>query len=512
MKKVINVLQFVRGCEPRDPKIDLYEPMRGHIALLRKYGFCGTFLLQYDALIDPRFVALAREAQPIAEIGLWLEVVQPLAERADVAWKGRFPWDWESNRGTLIAYTPSERRKMLDVAVHTFQETFGYTPKSVGAWVLDAVSLQYLQETYGISAACNCVNQYGTDGYTLWGGNTVAYYPSRKNILSPAQTAENQIGVPVFRMLGADPIYQYDWYLRDGMGIVTLEPSLSLWKKPGGGYDKDWIEWFFCETYNDKTGTPFVYAQAGQENSFGWDSMKDGLRLQCEKIAKMRDRGQIETLTLSQTGEWFRGQYSLTPALSQTAMTDWHSKKQKSVWYNSRYYRVNLFLKDTAFGIRDCYLFDENYPERYLSEKCETPACTFDTLPLWDGMRQSMGKESALLRLCDEYGEPLIVKEFTYSQEGDVGICTVKAGNGEFKIKCHSRRLSFYSECKTEFMLIGDTGKKVPDFAVTVKSDRVECVYRGYSYRVFVQKGTLCGNRAISKKGVLEIAFTRREE
>ena len=91
MKKVINVLQFVRGCEPRDPKIDLYEPMRGHIALLRKYGFCGTFLLQYDALIDPRFVALAREAQPIAEIGLWLEVVQPLAERADVAWKGRFP-------------------------------------------------------------------------------------------------------------------------------------------------------------------------------------------------------------------------------------------------------------------------------------------------------------------------------------------------------------------------------------------------------------------------------------
>ena len=193
-------------------------------------------------------------------------------------------------------------------------------------------------------------------------------------------------------------------------------------------------------------------------------------------------------------------------------MTDWRGEGQKSVWYNSRYYRVNLFLKDTAFGIRDCYLFDENYPERYLSEKCETPACTFDTLPLWDGMRQSTGKGSALLRLCDEYGEPLTVKEFTYSQEGDVGICTVKTGNGEFKIECHARRLSFYSEGKTDFTLIGDTGKKVPDFAVTVKCDRAECVYRGYSYCVFVRKGALCGNRAISEKGVLEIDFTRREE
>ena len=234
--------------------------------------------------------------------------------------------------------------------------------------------------------------------------------------------------------------------------------------------------------------------------------------MQCEKIAKMRDRGQIETLTLSQTGEWFRGQYSFTPALSQTAMTDWHGEGQKSVWYNCCRYRLNLFVKNTTLGIRDCYLFDENYPERYLSEKCETPACTFDTLPLWDGMRQSMGKESALLRLCDEYGEPLIVKEFTYSQEGDVVICTVKTENGAVIIECRPKRLGFYSENKTEFTLIGDTGKKVPDFAVTVKSDRAECVYRGYSYRVFVRKGTLCGNRAISEKGVLEIDFTRREE
>lgn len=512
MKKVINVLQFVRGCEPRDPKIDLYEPMRRHIGLLRKYGFCGTFLLQYDALIDPRFVALAREAQPIAEIGLWLEVVQPLAERADVAWKGRFPWDWESNRGTLIAYTPDERRKMLDAAVDTYRKTFGTPPKSAGAWVLDAVSLNYLQTKYGITAACNCVNQYGTDGYTLWGGNTIAYYPSKNNILSPAQTAENQIDVPVFRMLGADPIYQYDWYLRDGMGIVTMEPSLSLWGKPGGGYQKDWIEWFFRENYNDATGIPFAYVQVGQENSFGWDSMQAGLALQCEKIAALRDMGQIETLTLAQTGEWFRKQYAITPALSQVALSDWHGEGQKSVWYNSSRYRVNLFMQGETLAVRDCHIFDENYPERYLHAVCDTPACMFDTLPLWDGLRQSKGGASALLRFADNSGAPLAVKRFVYTQEGDTGVCTAQTDCDTLTVECYPAKIRMAGASGKDFMLVGDGGKAIPEHTVTVKNNRVDFVYRGYAYGVTVRQGRLRGSRAISENGILEIDLAKERK
>lgn len=75
-------------------------------------------------------------------------------------------------------------------------------------------------------ASCNCKDQYGTDGYTLWGGYwNQAYYPSRLNGYMPAQTQEGQIPVPVFRMLGSDPIYQYDTGLGHSIqGVITLEP------------------------------------------------------------------------------------------------------------------------------------------------------------------------------------------------------------------------------------------------------------------------------------------------
>jgi hypothetical protein len=41
----------------------------------------------------------------------------------------------------------------------------------------------------------------------------------------PAQNAENQIPVPIFRMLGSDPIHQYDNGLGTGwQRVVSLEP------------------------------------------------------------------------------------------------------------------------------------------------------------------------------------------------------------------------------------------------------------------------------------------------
>lgn len=50
----------------------------------------------------------------------------------------------------------------------------------------------------------------GDGGYTIWGGYwNQAIIPSRVNAYMPAQTEEGQIPVPIFRMLGSDPIYQY---------------------------------------------------------------------------------------------------------------------------------------------------------------------------------------------------------------------------------------------------------------------------------------------------------------
>ena len=42
-------------------------------------------------LILPEYIALLEEYRDQIEIGLWLEVVQPMAEEADIPWKGRWP-------------------------------------------------------------------------------------------------------------------------------------------------------------------------------------------------------------------------------------------------------------------------------------------------------------------------------------------------------------------------------------------------------------------------------------
>ena len=77
----INLVNFVRGCEPRKP-MDLYTPTAREIAVNRENGLKGTFLLQYDALLRPDFQELfLREQGDDMELGLWLEMCRPLQRR-----------------------------------------------------------------------------------------------------------------------------------------------------------------------------------------------------------------------------------------------------------------------------------------------------------------------------------------------------------------------------------------------------------------------------------------------
>jgi hypothetical protein len=379
--RIVNIINFVRGVEPRT-NVDLYEPVAQQVALLNKYDLPGTFLLQYDALMQPRFIKLMKEQlNAKGEIGGWFEVVQPMVEEAGLTWRGRYPWDWHTNVGFSVGYSPEEREKLVDVFMHGFEETFGYLPKSVGSWFMDAHTLAYMADKYGVSASCNCKDQIGTDGYTLWGGYwNQAYYPSRLNALMPAQSVAEQIPIPVFRMLGSDPIYQYECGLgENGQGVVSLEPVYK-----GGGGNPPWVRWFF----NIVTEAPclaFAYAQAGQENSFGWPDMAAGLTDQVELLAELQRQGKVRVETLAAAAEWFRGKYPLTPATAVVALDDYQKHGHKSVWYDSRFYRANLFWEDGTLRIRDIHKFDERYPERYLKDTVSTTWCAYDTLPIVDG-------------------------------------------------------------------------------------------------------------------------------
>lgn len=496
VKRVVNIFNFVRAIEPRIPSITpevLLETTSRQIDLVNRHNLPATFALQYDALIDPGYQALLRGSlDPRCEIAAWWEIVQPLVEKAGIEWRGRFPWDWHADVGFSTGYSPEDRERLVDVYMADFRDNLGYYPRTVGSWFIDTHSLAYMADRYGIAASCNCKDQIGTDGYTLWGGYwNQGYYPSRRNAYLPAQDEAAQIPVPVFRMLGSDPIYQYDSGLQSRIqGVITLEPTYSV-----GGGDPAWVDWFL-KIVGEEPCLAFSYAQAGQENSFTWNRFGEALSMQVERIAKLAREEKITVETMEQTGKWFRNRFKVTPATAVTATDDWKGEGRKTVWYNSRYYRVNMLWEHDDFRIRDIHLFDQGYADPYLVEPLRSSACEYDAPPLVDGFNWSGAETIAGIRVVDLAGSCGAVAVGAPDVRGDAKsglavFCSLAHG-GRLEIRCGERVLSFRfvdvpRSMRPALAMTWQSGVPVP--FVEIGRQSLKCIHKDFLYKVVSLEG-----------------------
>jgi len=384
VKPTVNIVNFVRGVEPRNPSLDLVEPLRQEIALNTKHSLPNTILMQYDAMQRDDIMAVARGAQrDLTEYGVWFEVVQALSEKAGIKWRGRtgYSWDWYVNPGFLMAYAPKERERLVDELFALFREKFGEYPKSVGSWLLDAHSMDYMQRKYGVKGFCICREQDNVDAYSLRGGYfNGAYYPSRRNMLSAAVDMANAIKAPVFRLLTPDPIYNYAGSIKPTSAVVcpTLEP---VW--PGGG-KHEIVDWYF-RVYGGPGLLNLSYMQIGQENSFGWPRISKGLPYQIEKVVEARAAGRVVVERFCDTAERFMREHPANCPQTQVALEDWCGQA-KSVWYNSRHYRANLLWHDGALRIRDIHKMCDDYEESYLDGVCRGMKAEYLTPAVVDGL------------------------------------------------------------------------------------------------------------------------------
>ncbi|HXI72755.1 MAG TPA: hypothetical protein VNN22_20645 [Verrucomicrobiae bacterium] len=441
--RIVNIYNFVRNSDYRVPDSEevLYETTRKQIELIKPTGLPATWALQYDALINPRYQKLFKEQLgPKDEIAAWWEIPRPLVKKAGLQWRGHdHEWDSTANVGFSPGYTPEERRKLVDIYMADFKAIFGCYPRTVGSWFIDEVTLEYMAERYGIVASCNCKDQVGTDGYTLWGGYwNQAYYPSRLNAYMPAQTKAGQINVPIFRMLGSDPIYQ-----GYATGMWTLEPVY-----PQAGGSTDWVAWFMKEMIQQPS-LGFAYTQAGQENSFGWEAMKTGLTLQIALLARQAKAGEIQIMTLEQAGEWFRHKYIVTPPTAVVALDDWKHENRKTVWYDSRFYRLNMLWENGRFFIRDLHCFDQKVVSPTHDSALTTTFLAYETLPMMDSALWSVaGTKPAgmwpVLFASDGTTSPMspegppVVKELNRT---DLSITQPLAGGGVFSMICSEAKI-----------------------------------------------------------------------
>ena len=513
--RILNPVFFLRGCEPR-AKDDafLLETAQQQMLLVKAVELPATWLLQYDAMLRPELVAfIKRELGPEQDIGLWLEIVQPLVEKAGLKWRGRHPWDWHPQVGFLIGYTPAEREQIIDVAMSDFKALWGRHPSSVGAWFIDAHALAYLHDKYGIVASCNCREQFGTDGYGLWGGYwSGAYYPSRKNSLIPGQTADGQIPVPVFRMLGADPIYQYASEIRpqhfyEGYGhqgrtqdIITLEPC--RYHPDCGGGNADWVDWFL-ETNFSSPCLAVAYAQAGQENSMGWDGMKDALPRQFKRFKELQRQGRLTVETLAASGRRFRHAFKTSPPTAVCALADWRREGRAAIWYMSRFQRLGFLVDDGDLFIRDWQLYDENYPEPFLDTVCRETSCLYDALPVMDGFRwkepggamSEFGKPfqpvqlpaSAGFRLSAGKGKITRVEE----PDGAALRITWTSQGGETVIDCTEQKVSFAFPGCGHFLEMRCWNAEAEGTSITLTPPSVSYIHSGHSYELQAVTGMI---------------------
>lgn len=495
--RIVNIYNFIRNSDfrLRNSEEILFDCTRRQIELLKEVGLPATWALQYDALINPRYPKLLKEQLTARdEIGAWWEIPQQLAEKAGLKWRGRYEWDPEAHVGFSPGYTPEERRKLVDVYMADFKAAFGYYPRTVGSWFIDEVTLSYMAEKYGLVASCNCKDQIGTDFYTLWGGYwNQAYYPSRVNSYMPAQTRKGQIDMPVFRMLGSDPIYQHG----TTPGLISLEP---VYKSGGGGMPR-WVDWFM-ESLIEEPSLAFGYTQAGQENSFGWDAMKDGLIYQVKLFAQQAREGKIQVETLEQTGKWFRKNFPVTPATSVVALKDWKGQGRKTVWYDSRFYRLNLLWEEDGFFIRDIHCFNEGL----VSPTHETPlrqtSLVYETLPVVDWATWSQaGVKGAGMRpvlvAADGTTSPLRpegMPKVTELNATELSIVQPLKGGGTLSMVCAEKRVTMKGAdgggkpLKWAWEIVG--GERLKSMVKEVNASGVVYRHSGAEYRLKVGAGS----------------------
>ncbi len=262
------------------------------------------------------------------------------------------------------------------------------------------------------------------------------------------------------------------------------------------GGDSAWVHWFFSQ-FVEGESMAFAYTQAGQENSFTWSAMAKGFEIQMPLIARLRDEHKISVQTLEESGKWFVKNYAVTPATSVTVNKDIDGSNLKTVWYNNRFYRVNLLWENDNLRIRDIHLFNEHFPSSYETEKATANECQFFTLPFTDGYLWSNkdtlagmhfkagidGKEILLSGSNPEIkqtGKGLL--QVTWPLKSIPGKFVIDFGETTFSI-------SFIGDTKPGWYIELETASNATLPFTNIQPQKLSCKFQGFDYTVKAVSG-----------------------
>jgi len=345
------------------------NPIKDQYSLIKAANFSATWLLQYEALIDPQLTEYLNTFDFKQEFGVFLEITLPLTNQVKVVYPHATAW--ASPKAIFLSgYTRSERRKLIDEIFEKYKENFGNYPKSVGAWWIDSYSIEYMVSSYKITSVMIVADQKTTDHYGVWGQWWgVAYYPSRLNVLVPALNSKDKVDVVVTQ-----------WAQRDFLQAMGEGYSVSNYSLQANDYLKQGknISYFsdLVAQYSDcrnKISQVTVGLETGMESVSYINEYKKQLEL-------FQGSKSFQVVTMSNFYNSFKKAY---PGI----VDGYFLGENDKVWFLTPQFRENKFLGDrityprnTTFA--DYFIKDTSaFLRRYVQDLSMLKNKTY--LPYW---------------------------------------------------------------------------------------------------------------------------------
>ncbi len=351
MEKTAIIVNPIRSRELWKDKTT--KPLDDQYRIIKENGLKATWLIQNDVLSDKEIMDKIINFNDDQEIGIFLEVSKNLAIKSRVYFEEQKPW-YDPGVVFLSGYDPKERAMIIDKMMSDFKQKFGYFPKAVGAWWIDSVSLNYLENKYGIKNAMIVTDQKTTDNYGIWGQWWgYPYHPDTSNILVPGKMnvliTQWALRDPEKAFFGSGPkvsnfSMQANDYISQGLKIDYFEKLANI---------------YFDE--RNKLGIITVGLETGLESVDFIDEYKkqlDWIKENNIETFKMTDLSiKYDQLYNGNPKEIFIGNWLLTPTYRENVVLGekinyqhgWyfkdHFKKDSQSFLNRIYNQNNLMKK-----------------------------------------------------------------------------------------------------------------------------------------------------------------------
>ncbi|MBS1661471.1 MAG: hypothetical protein JST68_10520, partial [Bacteroidetes bacterium] len=187
--------------------------------------------------------------------------------------------------------------------------------------------------------------------------------------------------------------------------------------------------------------------------------------------------------------------YPVTPATSFSIGKDLGGSDKQTVWFDSRFYRVNLFWEEGSFRIRDIHLFDERLSSEYETQPATSNECSFFTLPFVDGYLWSKPGRLAGLRLKAKIGGAEVAVEggkakFFKKGESLRVSWPLRNVRGSFEVELGERGMKMWMTGAGDWFLDFTTAENVPLPIEKVSGKMIESRFEKVRYSVKAEKGS----------------------